>query len=66
MNTFDYHDDYPRTEEYQFIGQAPLASQSILSSNDLCDTTTTTTDFDRKDADSQQDIHKGLFKSKFK
>lgn len=71
LNTFDYHDDYPRTEEYQFIGQAPLASQSILSSNDLCDTTTTTTDFDRKDVDSQQDIQnqsplKRLFKSKFK
>jgi hypothetical protein len=36
-----YHDDYDglQNDEYQFIGQAPLASQSMMSSNDLSDDT---------------------------
>ena len=34
----NYHDDYGlQNDEYQFIGQAPLASQSMMSSNDLSD-----------------------------
>lgn len=71
---YDYHDDYSREDDYKFIGKAPLASDSILSSNDSSSLSNKKDDSSEKLKETQRysagiqrqsTLHR-LFKSKLK